>query len=57
MDPTIESRVTICEDDLDQRVMNVMGEYTLDRGIGESPEAFSADHPPSTDGPLVGLVS
>ena len=57
MDPTIELRVTIQEDDLDQLVMKVMGEYTLDRGMGESPEAFSADHPPSTDGPLVGLVS
>jgi len=33
-DPTIESRVTIHEDDLDQRVMKVMGEYTLDRGRG-----------------------
>ena len=57
MDPTIESRVTICEDDLDQWVMKVMGEYTLDHGRGESPKAFNADHPPLTDGPLVGMVS
>jgi hypothetical protein len=34
LDPTIESRVTIREDDLDQRVMKVMGEYTMDRGRG-----------------------
>ena len=53
----IESRVTIREDDLDQWVMKVMGEYTLDHGRGESPEAFSADHPPLTDGPLDGTVS
>ena len=33
-DPTIESWVTIHEDDLDQRVMKVMGEYTLDRVRG-----------------------
>ena len=32
--PTIESRVTIREDDLDQQVMKVMGEYTLDCGRG-----------------------
>ena len=32
--PTIESRVAIREDDLDQRVMKVMGEYTLDCGRG-----------------------
>ena len=56
-DPTIESRVTIHEDDLDQRVMNVMREYTLDRGRGESSEAFSTDHPPPINGPLVGMVS
>jgi hypothetical protein len=31
-DPTIESRVTICKDDLDQRVMKVIGEYMLDCG-------------------------
>jgi len=49
--------VTIREDDLDQLVMKVMGEYTLDRGMGESPEAFSAGHPPTTDGPLIGVVS
>ena len=29
-DPTIESRVTIREDDLDQWVMKVMGEYMMD---------------------------
>ena len=57
MDPTIESRVTICEDDLDQWVMKVMGEYTMDHGRGESLMAFSAGHPPLTDGPLVGVVS
>jgi len=34
MDPTIESRVTIYEDDLDQWVMKVMGEYTKDHGRG-----------------------
>ena len=34
MDPRIELWVTIHEDDLDQRVMKVMGEYTLDRGRG-----------------------
>ena len=33
-DPTIESRVTIYDDDLDQLVMEFMGEYTLDRGRG-----------------------
>ena len=55
--PTIESRVTIRKDDLDQWAMKVMGEYTLDRGWGESPEAFSADHPPPIDGPLIGMVS
>ena len=32
--PTIESRVTIREDDLDQWVMKVMGEYTLDHERG-----------------------
>ena len=37
--------------------MKVMGEYTLDHGRGESPKAFNADHPPLTDGPLVGMVS
>jgi len=57
MDPMIKSRVTIHEDDLDQRVMNVMREYMLDPGRGESPEAFSIDHPSSIDGPLVGMVS
>ena len=57
MDPTIELRVTIRKDDLDQRVMKVMGEYMMDRGRGESPVAFSAGHPPSTDEPLVGVVS
>jgi hypothetical protein len=31
-DPTIELMVTISEDDLDQRVMKVMGDYTMDRG-------------------------
>ena len=50
-------RVTIREDDLDQWVMKVMGEYTLDRGRGESLEAFSTDHPPPIDGPLIGMVS
>jgi hypothetical protein len=24
---------------------------------GESPESFSTDHPPPTDGPLIGMVS
>jgi hypothetical protein len=57
MDPTIESRVTIREDDLDQWVMKVMGEYMWDHGRGESPKAFSTDHPPPTDRPLVGMVS
>ena len=57
MDLTIESRVTIREDDLDQQVMKVMGEYTLDHGSRESLESFSADHPPSADGPLIGMVS
>ena len=57
MDPTIESRVTIREDDLDQQVMKVMGEYTMDHGRRESPVAFSAGHPPPTDGPLIGVVS
>jgi hypothetical protein len=33
-DPTIKSRVTIHEDDLDQWVMKVMGEYMLDHGKG-----------------------
>ena len=56
-DPTIESRVTIREDDLDQQVMKVMGEYTMDHGRRESPVAFSAGHPPPTDGPLIGVVS
>ena len=37
--------------------MKVMGEYTLDRGRGESPEAISAGHPPLTDGPLINVVS
>jgi hypothetical protein len=41
MDPTIESRVTIREDDLDQRVMKDMGDYTLDHG-GRSPRRPSA---------------
>ena len=49
--------VTIHEDDLDQWVMKVMGEYTMDRGIGESPVAFSAGHPPPIDGPLIDVVS
>jgi len=57
MNPTIESRVTIHEDDLDQWVMKVMGEYTMDHGRRESPVAFSAGHPPPTDGPLIGVVS
>ena len=57
MDPTIESRVTIHEDDLDQRVMKVMGEYTMDCGRGESPVAFSAGHPPPIDEPLIDVVS
>ena len=56
-DPIIELRVTIHEDDLNQWVIKVMGEYTLDPVRGESPEAFSADHPPPTNGPLVGMVS
>jgi len=55
--PIIESRVTIREDDLDQRVMKVMGEYMMDRGRRESSVAFNAGHPPPTDGPLVGVVS
>jgi hypothetical protein len=55
MDPTIESRVTIREDDLDQWVMKVMGEYTLDHGRGLSLEAISTGHPPPTDGSLVGM--
>ena len=50
-------RVTIHKDDLDQLVMKVMGEYMMDRGRGEFPVAFSAGHPPPTDGPLVGVVS
>ena len=33
-DPTIESRVTIHEDDLDQLVMKVMREYTMHHGKG-----------------------
>ena len=37
--------------------MKVMGEYTMDRGRGESPMAFSVGHPLPTDGPLVGVVS
>ena len=37
--------------------MKVMGEYTLDRGMGEFLEAFSANHTPSIDEPLVGIVS
>ena len=37
--------------------MKVMGEYKLDRGRGESLEAFSAGHPPLIDGPLIGMVS
>ena len=57
MDPTIELRVTIREDDLDQRVMKVMGEYTMDHGRGESSVAFSAGHPPTTNRPLIGGVS
>ena len=57
MDPTIESRVTIHEDDLDQLVMKVMREYTLDCGRGESLEAFSTDHPSLIDRPLIGMVS
>ena len=57
MDPTIESRVTIHVDDLDQWVMKVMGEYTLDRGRGESSEAFNTSHPPPIDEPLVDMVS
>ena len=57
MDPTIESRVTIHEDDLDQWVIKVMGEYTMDHDRGESLVAFSAGHPPPIDGPLIGMVS
>ena len=57
MDHTIESRVTIREDDLDQWVMKVMGEYTLDCGRGESSEAYNTDHPPPTNRPLIGMVS
>jgi len=57
MGPTIKSRVIIHEDDLDQRVMKVIGEYTLDCGRGDSSEPFSAGHPPPTDGPLIGMVS
>ena len=34
MDPTIESRVTIREDDLDQWLMKAMGEHTPDHGRG-----------------------
>ena len=49
--------MTIREDDLDQLVMKVMGEYTLDHGRGESLETFSADHPPLIDEPLDGMVS
>ena len=56
-DPIIELRVTIHEDDLNQWVIKVMGEYMLDHGRGESSEAFNADHPPLTNGPLVGMVS
>ena len=45
-DPTIESRVTIYEDDLDQWVMKVMGEYMMDRGRGRPwwPSALTILH-------------
>ena len=57
MDPTIESRVTIYEDDLDQWVMKVMGAYMMDHGRGEALVAFSTGHPPPIDGPLVVVAS
>jgi len=47
-DPTIESRVTIHEDDLDQWVMKVMGEYMMDHGRGEVPGGLQ-HWPSSTD--------
>jgi hypothetical protein len=38
-------------------MMTAIGVSTQDRGDGEAPDAFHTDNPPSTDEPLVGVVS
>jgi hypothetical protein len=44
-------------EEVDDLMMIAIGVSTLGHGDGEVPDAFHAGNPPSTDGPLVGMVS
>ena len=57
MDPTIELSIPIHLEEVDDLMMTTIRVSLQDHGDGEAPDAFHADNPPSTDGPLIGMVS
>ena len=56
-DPTTESSVPICLEEVDDLMMTAIGVFTQDHGDGETLDAFHTDNPPPIDGPLIGVVS
>ena len=56
-DPTIESSVPICLEEVDDLMMIAIRVSTQDHGDGEALDAFHTGNPPPIDGPLVGMVS
>ena len=56
-DPTIESSDPIRLEEVDGLMMTAIGVSMQDHGDGEALDAFHAGNPPSTDGPLIGVVS
>ena len=55
-DPTIESSVPICLEEVDDLMMIAIRVSTQDHGDGEAPDAFHAGNPPLTDGPFNSMV-
>ena len=56
MDPTIESSIPICLEEVDDLMMIAIGVSTQDSGDGEALDAFHTGNPPLIDGPLIGVV-
>ena len=57
MDPTIESSIPICLEEVDNLMMTAIAVSTQDHGNGEAPDAFHDSNPPPIDGPIIGVVS
>ena len=56
-DATIESSFPIRVNEVDDLMMIAIRVSTPNHGVGEALDAFHTSNPPSTDGPLIGMVS